>query len=88
MRNKVVKHDFTDHSGGGDGPMDGRFVTKNELNSVNKDLSHKIDLLEAHLDTKFEKVHNNSLSQEISLHRWFIGTDISIIGVLIALHFI
>lgn len=68
--------------------MDNHFVTKEELSSAKKDLSNKIDLLEAHLDTKFEKVHSDSLSQEISLHRWFLGTAISIIGVLIALHFI
>ncbi|WP_039107151.1 hypothetical protein [Levilactobacillus brevis] len=94
---KVFRQDFGDASGikhkdgnwdGGDDGMNSKYVTQQELREVKENLSYKLDLLEAHLDTKFEKVHSNSLIQEISLHRWFIGTAISIIGVLIALHFI
>lgn len=106
---KVVRHDFRDHSGvyfvegGGDGPMDPKsFATKQELNDTKKDISHQIELLQAHLDTKFETMntkfekintHFSNIETQIANSRntsikWYIGTSIAIIGVLIALHFI
>ncbi|GEK28868.1 hypothetical protein [Furfurilactobacillus siliginis] len=67
----VVSGDFGNSNGGG--TMDNRHVTHEELDHAIDKVSDKIDLLSAHIDTKFEKQKN-----------WFYGTGISIVVAVIA----
>lgn len=55
-------------SNGGEPPMKNDYVTKDELEKAIDSTNNKIDLLEAHLDTKFEK-------QKV----WFYSTGIAIV---------
>jgi len=84
MRNKVVKHDFTDHSGGG-GSMDSKFATKQELHDAQKDIKHEIELLSAHIDTKFAESDTKIERARNASIMWYIGTSIAIVAILISI---
>lgn len=66
-------------SGGGNG-MD-KYVTHQEFDKAMQDLNHSFDLLDAHLDTKFEQVNTKFEKQKV----WFYGTGISIVLAMIAI---
>ncbi|GEK28479.1 hypothetical protein [Furfurilactobacillus siliginis] len=72
---KVVSVEFGNNfDGGGSDMHNNDYVTHSELNSAVDKLSHKIDLLDAHIDTKFEK-------QKV----WFYGTGISVVVAIIGI---
>ncbi|GEP22946.1 hypothetical protein [Lentilactobacillus diolivorans] len=68
MANKLIKSNLIgrrDSSGSGGGPLDPeKYATKQELHDSETRLSNQIALLEAHLDTKFEKT-NADLNQKM-----------------------
>lgn len=65
-------HTKQDHQNGGGSGMD-KYVTHQEFNKSMQDINRRFDLLDAHLDTKFEQ-------QKV----WFYGTGISIVVAMIA----
>lgn len=67
-------------SGNGGGNM-AKYVTHEELNHAVDRLSDKMDLMESHIDTKFEQVNTKFANQKV----WFYGTAISIILATIAI---
>lgn len=83
MKNKVVKHDFTDHSGGG-GSMNSQFATKQELHDAKKDIKQEIELLSAHIDTKFAESDTKIERARNASIMWYIGTSIAIVAILIS----
>lgn len=58
-----------------------KYVTHEELNHAVDRLSDKMDLMESHIDTKFEQVNTKFANQKV----WFYGTAISIILATIAI---
>ncbi|WP_282801248.1 hypothetical protein [Secundilactobacillus kimchicus] len=58
-----------------------KYVTHEELDHVVDRLSDKIDLMESHIDAKFEQVNTKFANQKV----WFYGTAISIIVATIAI---
>lgn len=68
MANKLIKSNLIgrrDLHGNGGGPLDPeKYATKQELHDSETRLSNQIALLEAHLDTKFEKT-NADLNQKM-----------------------
>ncbi|WP_132981268.1 hypothetical protein [Pediococcus pentosaceus] len=72
-------HTKQDHQNGGGSGMD-KYVTHQEFNKSMQDINRRFDLLDAHLDTKFEKINTKFEQQKV----WFYGTGISIIVAMIA----
>lgn len=89
---KVVRHEFGDASGirktsgngnGGDSMKPEDYVTHQELNEATKDITHQIELLEAHLDTKFETVNTKIAKAQSTIIMWLIGTIVAVIALVI-----
>ncbi|MBW0221608.1 hypothetical protein HCC74_08260 [Lentilactobacillus parabuchneri] len=64
------------NSGGGGGNMEDEYATKAYVDRKMDKVSDKIGLLEAHLDTKFEKVNTKFANQRT----WIIVTLLTVVG--------
>lgn len=77
QNNKVVSLSDNNHNrGGGEPPMKNDYVTHEELDHSVDKLGTKMDLMEAHIDTKFEQVNTKFANMKV----WFVLTAISIIA--------
>lgn len=81
----VPGHNEEKQDGGGP-TMPNDYVTHKELDSAVDKLSSKMDLTEAHIDTKFETVNTKLAKQELSITIRIIAVvslAVAIIGLMI-----
>ncbi|WP_137597821.1 hypothetical protein [Paucilactobacillus kaifaensis] len=79
---QTSNHDIIsgNNNDGGNG-MKNDYVTHKELDYAIDKISSKIDLMEAHIDTKFESINTKFAIQKV----WYIFTAITIISATVGL---